>query len=544
MVTGPNGSGKSSLVEGVAWGGWGVTLRGTKPWRALPMGVCLGLAGLTVTRTRSEKDKNALTWNPSDQYGESELARAIDTLVRLGAISGTDYDTPTKAQEALDKILGPFDVWRRCNVFSAQDGAHFTLASDGERKRLIESFLGADIFDSALEECRADIRATTNAVLSLRGQLSAARADLSGAQNILAATETALSLMGPEPDRVDYDPMAFTRVSEMAAKTSSESRLLEQQLRELERQAGAHEAEAKHVDAQLKALGGVATCSVCTQPVSDDLRETLRAKATAAREAAQVVHTANDETRAELSSEIAELREEYDTLTTRLAGLRRKKNEAITAAGARDRWAQQLEHHERVIQGCRAKIEELTLSTSQFDPAMKLAVVNLLELTATERVLGLRGVRAPLLTDSLAGIEAVANSWLARLGRAGLEVGLKPYSEKKSGGVVDAISLDVAGAGGGYGYKASSGGERRRIDVALMLALAEVACAAHGHYQGTMFFDEVFDQLDVEGLDSLAEALGELAEDRCVVVITHSEALVDRVPWARRISVTNGVLDG
>jgi DNA repair exonuclease SbcCD ATPase subunit len=214
----------------------------------------------------------------------------------------------------------------------------------------------------------------------------------------------------------------------------------------------------------------------------------------------------------------------------------------VRAARRWQTYQDQKAHHEKTIGETRAKIASLETEAGAVDKLWRPTLLALIELEYTERVLGLRGVRAPLLAGSLSGIEAVANAWLARLGRAGLRVVLHPYSEKKSGGVVDAISLDVAGAGGGYGYKASSGGERRRIDVALMLALAEVAAAAHGHLQGTMFFDEVFDQLDVGGLDSLAEALQELAQDRCVVVITHSEILVDRVPWARHFHVSNGVV--
>jgi len=43
-----------------------------------------------------------------------------------------------------------------------------------------------------------------------------------------------------------------------------------------------------------------------------------------------------------------------------------------------------------------------------------------------------------------------------------------------------ALTLEVKGAGGDHGYKGASGGERRRIDIALLLALADMASGANG----------------------------------------------------------------
>lgn len=542
MVTGPNGAGKSSLIESVAWAGWGKTLRGTTPWSSLPCGVSLSVTGLDITRNRNEKDKTELEWAPNDQYGESELSRAVDTLVRLGAI-GSEFETPTKAQEALEKIIGPFDVWRRCNVFSSQDGAHFTLASDGERKRLIESFLGSDIFDEALERCRNDVKAEINQAGVLRADLGRVSATLANAIQQRETTEHAQSLLGDAPALVQHDQKEAARHEALGKKIGIELRKKEDEVRALEQRAGALTAEAKRIDQLLARLSGHAECYACHQPVDDALKERLRSEADTARVSAAETAKADEGERSQLQDEIDELREEGNSIVQRSSSLRDSAQQAQRSKQDYERWEKQAKHCADTLASCELTIHDSEQEIAALTPKLSASMCRLFELQLTERVLGLRGVRAPLLADSLAGIEGVANAWLVRLGRVGLQVKLLPYSEKKSGGVVDAISLEVVGAGGGYGYKASSGGERRRIDVALMLALAEVASAAHGHLQGTMFFDEVFDQLDVEGMDSLAEALGELAADRCVVVITHSETLVDRVPWARRITVNNGAID-
>jgi DNA repair exonuclease SbcCD ATPase subunit len=91
----------------------------------------------------------------------------------------------------------------------------------------------------------------------------------------------------------------------------------------------------------------------------------------------------------------------------------------------------------------------------------------------------------------------------------------------------------VEGAGGGS-YKGASAGQRRRIDVALLFALSELAVASRGAMPGTLFVDEVFDVLDDEGVESVGAAMQEVAQDRCVLVVTHNPDLVRALRPARR----------
>ena len=66
--------------------------------------------------------------------------------------------------------------------------------------------------------------------------------------------------------------------------------------------------------------------------------------------------------------------------------------------------------------------------------------------------------------------------------------------------------------------------------MALLFALAETAAAASGRDAGTLWVDEAFDSLDVDGVASVVEALEEIAKERCVVVITHNADLAARLP--------------
>ena len=90
-------------------------------------------------------------------------------------------------------------------------------------------------------------------------------------------------------------------------------------------------------------------------------------------------------------------------------------------------------------------------------------------------------------------------------------------------------------------YGSLSGGERRRADFAILLALSGVAEAARGgDARGVLFLDEVGDSLDPTGIAGLAEVLEDLARDRCVVAITHRAELAARLPAVLRLRVDGG----
>ena len=113
---------------------------------------------------------------------------------------------------------------------------------------------------------------------------------------------------------------------------------------------------------------------------------------------------------------------------------------------------------------------------------------------------------------------------------------LRSYSETARGEMTNKISMEVEGAGGGHGYKASSGGERKRIDIAVMLGLGDIARRLRGERGSTLFFDEAFDALDEAGLVAVVGVLRDLAQDRAVMVVSHSPTLIDLLkPHAKRV---------
>jgi DNA repair exonuclease SbcCD ATPase subunit len=517
LVTGPNGSGKSSIVEGVSYAGWGETLRGTMPGDDCTAG--LTTQDLLISRARG-KSRTALSW-------------------REGLHEAEEFPTTTKAQTALEGHIGNWEVWRRTHVFSSTDAAHFTMATDKERKLFLESMLGLGRFDEALQKCRAAMHVADSAVNAAQSAVQL-NAQLRG--NLLqrkADSERVLADLGPSATAAETEH-AFEALEEKRAhlrdhirKGEREFSALMRQISEASGDTGGAEREMSLLAKRLLKLGEAGICDSCGQKVPVALRqgiedgiEAIRTKVLADKEAAKAATADFKAEATDVEGVLKALRTRESAIAAELEGLRR----AAAARVAADRTRVNAEAAVKLADKEREAAEQkLTAAEEQYKTATREQSI----LEACEEVLGLKGVRSSILAKLLGSLENAANVWLQRVAGRGMKLELKSYSEKKSGGVSDAISLQVLGAGGGLGYRAASGGERRRVDVALLLAFAG---------KGTLFFDEVFDALDSDGVQAVADVLAELAKDRCVVVVTHNEELAARVPHTLRWDVNDGTV--
>ncbi len=573
VITGDNGSGKSTLIEVVSHALWGKSLRGKVGWRDVKGGSRAGIVtdtGTKITRKREGK-------------------RSHVEIIRKGKSDAGDvYDTATKAQHAIDQEFGTFDVWRRSCVFSSSDAAHFSGATDGERKRLLEVVLGLERFDPALAECRDELKGARSRITVCEGEVTAGESLLDvenhrliEAKNDLAELEEPVPLPKldePTPTTTTVEvPAPFDQAKAKAlfdASAAIDVRLeeistdvegLREEVVEAEKSKAGNQARVASARSNLGTLGDAVKCPTCRQDVSEQHRARLTHGLKTFAESIDEQTMKLDQVIADTRKEITELeaeakakRAERDKLQRNIAEARqttRRHDEAKQrATEAKDRderaneamlaeWQRQCAQidESNAANDERYSVRGITLRTrvreagerlldieDQIDEAggkLEEARVDVAELEACETALGLMGIRAQVLGRALDGIQAVANLWLERICGADLSLTLKPYSEKKSGkGVTDSISLVLDGAGDGD-YLGASGGQRRRFDVALLLALAEVTRAAAGNEPGTCFFDEVFDALDSDGRAAVSDALRELAEDRAVVVITHSADL-------------------
>ena len=98
--------------------------------------------------------------------------------------------------------------------------------------------------------------------------------------------------------------------------------------------------------------------------------------------------------------------------------------------------------------------------------------------------------------------------------------------ELKSKEVRDKFEISAINSDGAEVYKGNSGGEKRRIDLCIMLALHSLVEERMENEISFLFFDEVFDNLDTTGSETVMELLEELSSKKeSVFVVTHNPEL-------------------
>lgn len=134
------------------------------------------------------------------------------------------------------------------------------------------------------------------------------------------------------------------------------------------------------------------------------------------------------------------------------------------------------------------------------------------------------GIKSMLLDDITPFLNERANKYLQVLSGNHVRIEFSTQTTLKSGEIRDKFQIQVINDDGGNSYMSNSSGEKRRIDVAINLALQDLIASRANKKLNIMFMDEVLDTLDRQGTDSVIELLMEISKEKSsVFVISHNE---------------------
>lgn len=494
-ITGANGTGKSSILEAVSVCLWGKSLRGASPWRDGQKGkvvIELVVNGktLVVKRERDTNDKKSLSFT-------------VDG-------SGEQYPTATKAQEALCTHVGQWDPWRKTSVLSSQDAAHFSSATDAEKKRLLETLIGLERFEVAQKEAKDQ----TNGI---KERLAKAQATYQSHQTSVAVLSASLGRL--IESRGILEKMAGTQEakraqlleeiqqakSQVAKINSNLAALRSEQVAAQQELASTTRALDLHIQAN------ATECFACGSKLKqapDDRHKDLTLQS--ANLQAKIVYLSGQLRQQQTSLQMAAFKQ------SSLEGdLRQLDSTAIDSLQVVNKQVEQTE------QELTAKQLEATEAKYCVDTAEQELSVN----AHTIELLSIRRIRNRLLLDAIALATPLIQQRLAQLSD-NITVEISPTSEMANGNTKDAISLKITGAGGSDGYTSCSGGQRRRIDVGILLGLADLACAYTGQDRESLFLDEIFDALDGQGIERIQDLLLDIASKEQVFLISHTQMVL------------------
>ena len=120
------------------------------------------------------------------------------------------------------------------------------------------------------------------------------------------------------------------------------------------------------------------------------------------------------------------------------------------------------------------------------------------------------GIKSLLLDDVTPYLNRQANKYLRKLSSDHMEIVFSTQSTLKSGEVREKFSVEVINADGGSSYSSNSTGEKKRVDIAINLALQSLVASRSNKKLNIMFMDEIWmDWMNLEllMLESYSENL-------------------------------------
>jgi DNA repair exonuclease SbcCD ATPase subunit len=152
-----------------------------------------------------------------------------------------------------------------------------------------------------------------------------------------------------------------------------------------------------------------------------------------------------------------------------------------------------------------------------------------------------KGIRSMLLGTFCNQFNQVVSEYAAVVSRGRTTVFLSPQGETKKGEARNMIDVLITNNGKTRTHRALSGGEKRRVDMALCIALNKWVSNRYNLNNGIfglMIFDELFASLDRTTEETAADLLIEEGKDKAVFVVSHTAELA---AYADRILTFNKI---
>lgn len=300
-------------------------------------------------------------------------------------------------------------------------------------------------------------------------------------------------------------------------------------------------------------------CPTCNQPAGV---EPLKLK----RSAVASELGATRDRKAELEQDLTQIKEDYDLLKTELASRKeaiaqvtsreqefvRRRSDAAAACKTAGEWKRNamqglldaLENlklfdaeenpHTATLNSFRQNVGELTTALDAAADQRKTLVWGAVATEFWVRAFGPKGIKAFMIESTLPELNRLANEHLFALTGGGFSVEIRATTALKKGTSAERLSVNVVNDKGALVYEGNSGGEKRRIDLAILLALQDLVLRRAKRGIAFSVFDEILDALDDE---SILRAVAHLqtrarSENKPTFLISHNSqalSLVDNV---------------
>jgi DNA repair exonuclease SbcCD ATPase subunit len=550
-----------------------------------------------IRRHRKDKSfKNATTitiWNPAQTYHDGAAGERIE--------KGTEKEI----QKQIDEIIGcNYDVFKSAIYAGQEDMPDLPKMTDKPLKMLIEKAAGIERLEKAYEIAGKKRDAAVAAVGLSSKQIEIHEQNIVQAKVGLAQAETNHAAFEGQRATVQAQWLTqantiaqAVRLNFEAYKALNEPALISERdtlqavltdhgkygtqrtvLLKAENAASTAASIASRDKSRLEgelraALMGVKDapaamakpCAECGKPhTADELDEFVAHQKTKARQL-HVDHTAKTAEVVTLSAALTAATEalgnyeatipDVSATSTRLAEV----NRALTqCSNLRNQMTTQKADHERAkasaadalvsvnphqsgidigkqqIEQIAEKIKAVTLAAADLIKAVEIA-------ESVVKVFGPAGVRAQILDTVTPFLNDCTSGYLSALSDGNISAVWSTLATTTKGELREKFNIEVESATGGESFGLLSGGEKRKVRLACMLALQDLVASRATKPVNCWLGDEIDDAMDEAGLERLMTILEQKARDKGTVLVISHRSLGDWIDSVCTVTKEGGI---
>lgn len=578
-----NGVGKSSIVDALCWCVYGTTARGVSgdavvnkvAKKNCSVQTIISDSGMfyRITRYRKDKDfKNQTIVETTNAEG--------GTWINIS--KGTEKET----QELIDEIMGcSLDVFMAAIYAGQEVTPDLPKMTDKQLKLLIEEAAGVERLEGAYEIARkkhgsakdaltvieAHIESAKNRISDTESELTTKKLDAEAFESgraaranewVNAANTTKSRLVAILLEIKGFDQVGLTeRSSELGKLLAGHSALVSKRdslttkLKGIQRNLDISTARAETLTSEFKKLRGVLDnaeeelkkpCPTCGRPGEthglDDYKAhvTVKLKEKAAElkeikakvsELTVSVDEMNAEIAAVVMPDVSEISLESQQINETLRKIADLKVKVAKEKAAMDQELKNSEDEMTAVNPHQSAIEMLIERGKKqkdiyegylADLDKKRIDVGVFE--SVSKVFSPAGVRAHILDTVTPFLNDRTSDYLSALSDGNIQAIWTTLASTSKGELREKFNIEVSNDKGAESFMGLSGGEKRKVRLATMLALQDLVASRASKPINIWIGDEVDDALDRSGLERLMVILERKARERgTVLVVSHSD---------------------
>lgn len=596
-VIAPNGSGKSTIIESIVWCLWGQTVRDLKADEVI------NNRTKEDCEVTLEIEDGERVWKITRYRNKPDVRKKNDVLVELDGVDATQ-GVIADTQALIDDIVGiTFDTFAQSVLLTANTKSFCTL-KDSEQKEVLEDILNIDLLRKAQAAAKKEITEIQTALAGHMGKLDPIdrqiaeieedlttlntksetferERDIRAAQIEASIKETKKSIKEAKKAQDSVDALieerdelqgeAYECHQEMA-EVKKKIQAVEEKVRlnqhKISKKKIEHDTIIRLTKASLTKISQTAgtICEACGQEINIDMAEEqieeLEDVVTEAENA--VVHLvmlegrlieAGDREKAPLTDELGPLRDRLKEINDRAEDLEDDIREFTSKAGSLPAFQQRLKDlkarveterdaenpYTELIAGGKEDIKAKKKEAKLLKAKVKAAELDLKGLRFWEQGFGNKGLKSYIMDNVVPFLNEKAQKYADIMSDGALSINFATQTKLKGGGLREKFNVSVTNANGADIYKGNSSGERRRSDVAIGWALADLAATRASKPIRFRGLDEPFENLDDEGIDAVFKLLQHAAKEyETIFCITHNAGLKNRFTKELQVSKKAG----